>query len=198
MSRPSVDEWALELALVTALRGTCLRRQVGCVLLNNRNQVLSTGYNGRARGLVHCSQPSGFEFIYGDGIDVTKQLTGQATDKRPVYGHACAGVGAASGTQLERCEAIHAEQNALLQAGDVEQIDTCYCTDEPCITCTKLLLQTSCRRVVYLRGYAGSGAALWEAAVKGEWVWSPTKYNDALQRGLDRLYPATRDGICGV
>ncbi len=53
-ARPSRDEWLMALALVTALRSTCRRRAVGCVFADSFSRVLSTGYNGNARGLPHC------------------------------------------------------------------------------------------------------------------------------------------------
>lgn len=143
--RPSRDEWALRLAMLTALRSTCCRRQVGCVLLSARGHVLATGYNGVAAGLPHCNQhdpfePTGFPF-------------------------ACEGAVAKSGTNLDGCEAIHAEQNALLQCRDVYAIETCYVMASPCMTCTKLLLNTGCQRIVFLEDYPHNEAGkLWTRA----------------------------------
>lgn len=142
MSRPTREQWAMELAQVTARRSTCCRRQVGCVLLNAHGHVLSTGYNGVAAGQPHCNYhdpycPEGLPF-------------------------ACEGAHAVSGTQLDKCQAIHAEQNALLQCKNVYEIHTAYVTTSPCMTCTKLLLNTSCQRIVYLEEYPHSQAQeLW-------------------------------------
>lgn len=145
MMRPNKDQWAQLLALVTSMRGTCLRRQVGCVLVNARGHVLATGYNGVAAGLPHCNEHD--EFC----------PTG--------YPHACEGAHAPSGQGLDQCEAVHAEQNALLQCKDVYTIDTCYVTASPCVTCTKLLLNTSCRRIVFAEVYPHPEAvALWVRA----------------------------------
>jgi len=141
MTRISRDQWGLDLAQVTARRGTCLRRQVGCVLLNERGHVLATGYNGTASGLPHCEEE----------------------------GNRCAGWNAPKGTGLDACQAIHAEQNALLQCRDVYLIHTCYTTCSPCITCIKLLLNTGCQRVVFKELYPHPEArALWEGAGR-EW-----------------------------
>jgi len=123
MERISKDEYFSQLALLVSRRGTCARRLVGCVLVSNRGHVLATGYNGVPAGHQHC-------------IDVN-----------------CPGAGLPSGTGLDLCEAIHAEQNALLQCRDVNQIDTAYVTAMPCMTCTKLLLNTSCRRIIYNEPY---------------------------------------------
>jgi dCMP deaminase len=130
--RPSIDEWAMELAHVVATRATCARRSVGCVLLDARGRVLATGYNGPARGIEHCTIVP------------------------------CAGARLASGSGLDVCEAIHAEANALLQCRDVDSIASCYCTTEPCSHCAKLLLNTGCERVVYKEPYAqGGGRDQW-------------------------------------
>lgn len=143
--RPSRDEWAMGLALLTAKRATCLRRQVGCVLLNQRGHVLATGYNGVAAGQPHCNQYDHFHPIG--------------------FPDACAGAHAPSGTNLDGCQAIHAEQNALLQCRDVYAINTAYVTASPCVTCCKLLLNTSCERIVYGVAYPHTAAQeLWTAA----------------------------------
>lgn len=143
--RPSRDEWAMKLALLTAQRTTCCRRAVGCVLLNARGHVLATGYNGVAAGLPHCNERDQFH------------PTG--------FPHACSGATAPSGTNLDGCQAIHAEQNALLQCKDIYQIHTAYVTASPCMTCVKLLLNTSCERIVYVEEYPHSEAGkLWTGA----------------------------------
>lgn len=162
--RPSHEEWALRLAEVVAQRATCLRRSVGCVLTNGRNQVLATGYNGRAAGLEHCNQVTGAITSHPGCPDE--------------YGHACAGARAASGTQLDACEAIHAEQNALLQCRDVYEIRNCYVTVSPCVTCVKLLLNTGCKRIIFRERYTHDeqAALLWEGQEYGDgrqWLLLP-------------------------
>jgi dCMP deaminase len=170
--RPNKDQWAIELAEVTAKRATCLRRQVGCVLVNVRGHVLATGYNGVAAGQPHCNEVTGFNFIYGNGVDTLKQLTGQATGREDVYGNACPGANSPSGTNLDGCQAIHAEQNALLQCRDVYSIHTCYVTASPCITCVKLLLNTSCEKIVFTEEYPHKAAQeLWVQAGR---IWQQT------------------------
>ena len=64
----------------------------------------------------------------------------------------CSGA-AESGTKLESCLAIHAEQNALIQCENTSAIDTIYSTTFPCITCAKMIANTSCKRLVYLDNY---------------------------------------------
>jgi dCMP deaminase len=162
--RPSRDQWGLQLAQVTAQRATCCRRQVGCVLVNERGHVLATGYNGRAAGLPHCNE-----------VVTSVDLAGaqwKPEDIIVTYPHACAGATAPSGTNLDGCEAIHAEQNALLQCRDVHQIHTAYVTASPCITCVKLLLNTSVERVVFATEYSHVEArGLWERGRRGLGTW---------------------------
>lgn len=156
--RPSRDEWAMKLALLTAQRATCLRRQVGCVLLNARGHVIATGYNGVAAGLPHCNEEK-----------IEPYDDGRNTFVVPIYPHACSGAHASSGQSLDACQAIHAEQNAMLQCRDVYSIHTAYVTASPCMTCTKLLLNTSCERIVFVEEYPHPDAKkLWEASGR---VW---------------------------
>lgn len=131
--RPSKDETWLKVAAVVAERGTCARRKVGCVLVDARGDILATGYNGVARSLHHC------------------------TDR------ACPGASYPSGEGLDKCEAIHAEQNALLQCKDVQAIYYCYVTVSPCIHCVKMLMNTGCRSIMFLEDYPKSheAQALW-------------------------------------
>lgn len=166
--RPTRDEWGLQLAQVTASRSTCLRRSVGCVLVDKRGHILATGYNGVAAGAKHCNEgvkrgSTGREITHnGETLFVPWEDLNQ-------YHYACPGAQSPSGTNLDGCQAIHAEQNALLQCGKVWEIDTCYVTASPCMTCVKLLLNTSCQRIVFKEDYPHSEArVLWENAGR---VW---------------------------
>ncbi len=144
--RPSRDEVGLLIATAWSLRGTCPRRRVGCVLMNARGEEIGTGYNGPPSGSPHCRDTGG------------------------LYDRACPGHDAASGSGLNLCEAIHAEANALLRCRDIWSIDTCYCTASPCDICVKLLLGTSCRRIVFIDEYPHSaGRDRWRARGR-EWV----------------------------
>ena len=161
--RPDRDTWAMAMAVVTAQRRTCLRRAVGCVLLNARGHVLSTGYNGVAAGQPHCNEQ------VATLVPVGKYLLATTTP------HACSGAHAPSGTNLDGCQAIHAEQNALLQCRDVYAIDTAYVTASPCMTCVKLLLNTSCKRIVYLEEYPHNQAGdLWKSSGR---VWEKLEFD---------------------
>ena len=154
--RPSKDKTFLSIAKKLAKRGTCIRKQVGCVLVDELGQILSTGYNGVARGLPHCND------IY-HGSDAT------SGDRVATYPNKCAGADHDSGQGLEICEAIHAEQNALLQCFDVQHIHTVYCTASPCRHCMKLIMNTGAKRVVFLEEYSQSSKDLADKAGI-EWV----------------------------
>ena len=157
MSRISRDDWAMELALTTAKRSTCCRRQVGCVLLNSRGHVLSTGYNGVAAGLPHCN-----EVITKQRSSPRSKVGVVTTEYENTYPNACPGAFSPSGTNLDGCYAIHAEQNALLQCRDVWEIEVCVVTASPCISCCKLLLNTGCQVIVFREEYPHNDArSLW-------------------------------------
>lgn len=149
--RPSLDKWALGIAGVVASRATCLRRAVGCVLLDGDGRVLATGYNGVAAGLPHCNKAQ-------------DRLVG--LEKIGLwYPNACEGAMAPKGSGLDHCEAVHAEQNALLQCHDTGRIHTCAVTVSPCVNCAKLLLGTPCQRVVFLGASPHpEGLELWAKA----------------------------------
>ena len=119
--RPSLDQYYLEITKIAATRSSCLSRQVGCVIVNNRNRVMSIGYNGPPTGIEHCGSCHRKELGSGNGLDL--------------------------------CPAVHAEQSALLECHDVHSIKTIYCTTAPCIQCIKLLLNTSCQRIVFIEDY---------------------------------------------
>ena len=117
----------MQLALVVAGRSTCLRRQVGAVMVKDR-QILSTGYNGSPSGLLHC-----------DEIGCLRQ-----------------NLNVPSGERMEICRAVHAEQNALIQAAKhgvaIAGADL-YTTHQPCVQCTKMIINVGIRRIVYLHSY---------------------------------------------
>jgi dCMP deaminase len=136
-SRPKTDEYFLAMAQLVSARATCRRRRVGCVLVNADKHVLATGYNGVARGSDHCLDDP------------------------------CVAALLPQGQGLDQCLAIHAEQNALLQCANTQSIYTAYITVSPCITCTKLLLNTGCKRIVFIESYIDKTPRnIW----KGEWI----------------------------
>ena len=128
MERPSWNEYFMDITRLVARRSTCMRRQVGAVMVKEKN-ILATGYNGTPSGIKHC--------------DVTGCLREQLQ--------------VPSGERHELCRGLHAEQNAIIQAarhGVNISGSTLYCTNSPCIICTKMLINAGIRNVVYLEGYA--------------------------------------------
>lgn len=167
MIRIRQDEWGLQLAEVTAKRGTCLRRQVGCVLLDFQGKVLATGYNGVPKGVPHCNELVPSTHLFAD-----------ARTREPLMmnPHACKGVGFPSGANLDGCEATHAEINALVQCKNDQAVWTAYCTASPCIQCVKALMNTSCVRVVFREVYPHPRAqSLWvdRDPVHFQWIHLP-------------------------
>lgn len=186
--RPTRDQLYTDMAILVSQRTTCLRRAVGCVLVNAKGHVLATGYNGVAAGQKHCNERTKHPVyandpkVYYDAREdafvfegkVTQALNIMHKDQcvgfRIKHDQACPGHDSPSGTNLDACQAIHAEQNALLQCKDIYDIETCYCTASPCMTCTKLLLNTSCKRIVFFSEYPAPGAKdLWISSGR-EWI----------------------------
>ncbi len=117
----------MQITKLVATRSTCLRRQVGALLVKEKN-IMATGYNGVPTGITHC--------------DVTGCLRDQ--------------LNVPSGERHELCRGLHAEQNAIIQAarhGANIEGSILYCTDSPCIICSKMLINAGIREVVFERGY---------------------------------------------
>lgn len=158
--RPSRDTYFMEMATLVARRSTCLRRSVGCVLVNERHHVLATGYNGVPSSIPHCNESSDKSNSVNGVINV---LIGSNNE----YPHACEGAKLPSGQGLDQCQAVHAEQNAMLQCRNVYEIHICYTTTLPCVTCMKLLMNTSCQRIVFGESYPHKEAVDDLAAKRG-------------------------------
>jgi dCMP deaminase len=127
ITRPSWDDYFMDIARLVATRSTCLRRQVGAILVNKR-RILSTGYNGAPKDLPHC-------------LDI-----GCLREKFKVP----------SGERHELCRGLHAEQNAIIQAatsGVSIEGAVLYSTHYPCSLCVKMILNASIQTVYYLEGY---------------------------------------------
>jgi len=126
--RKSWDAYFIKIAYDVSERSTCRRRQVGAVLVDENKNIISTGYNGAARGVDHC--------------DITGCLREQ--------------LNIPSGERHEICRAIHAEQNCIIQAANKGlkiKGSTLYSTTFPCFICAKMLVNAGVKRVVYVEGY---------------------------------------------
>ena len=115
----------MEIVNDVATRSTCLRRQIGALVVKN-NVIVSTGYNGAPKGFPHC-------------LDV-----GCRRDKLNI----------ASGERHEECVGVHAEQNALLQAGRDAGGATLYVNAYPCKICAKLIINAGIIKVVITGDYS--------------------------------------------
>lgn len=140
--RPTWDHYFMTLASLAARRSNCMRRQVGCVLVREK-RVMSTGYNGTPRFVTNCNEGGCPRCNSGGG----------------------------GGTGLSTCLCIHAEENALLEAGR-ERVGggaVLYCNTCPCLTCSIKIVQVGITEVVYNLGYymdAEAAKLFREAGVK--------------------------------
>ena len=125
--RPSWDAYFMSLASLAAQRSNCMKRRVGCVVVRER-RVISTGYNGTPRGLLNC----------GEG------------------GCGRCNTGQGSGEGLATCLCLHAEENALLEAGRerLREGAVLYCDTCPCLTCSIKIVQVGISEVVYSQEYS--------------------------------------------
>lgn len=133
----------MEMAELTAKRSTCLRRQVGAVIVKDKHAI-ATGYNGAPSGVKHCGEIGGC---------LREQLN------------------IPSGQRHELCRALHAEQNAIIQAASMgHSIDggTIYVTHQPCAICAKMIINAGIKRIVIKEGYPDemATAILEEAGLK--------------------------------
>ncbi len=143
-NRPSWDEYFMELADAVAKRATCNRGRSGCVIVRNR-QILVTGYVGSPKGLPHCDDAGHlFKKVFHEDGSVTQHCV----------------------------RTVHAEQNAICQAaklGIALNDSTLYCRMTPCRTCAMLIINCGIKRVVCEKKYhagAESEEMFKEAGIK--------------------------------
>lgn len=127
MDRPNWDQYFMKMAELAAKRSTCLRRKVGAVLVKDK-RILATGYNGAPKDLPHCEE------------------VGCLRIKENIE----------SGKRHEICRGVHAEQNLIAQSafhGVKTEGATVYCTNQPCVICTKLLINAGIKKIYYKNSY---------------------------------------------
>ncbi len=123
--RPCWDVYFLRMAEIVASRSNCMKRLVGCVIVNDL-RIVSTGYNGTPFGMENCKD---------GGCQRCNSMC-------------------PSGVGLEECLCIHAEQNAVIEAGRSKCIGgTVYVNLSPCLTCSKSIIQAGVKRIVFSRKY---------------------------------------------
>lgn len=124
-TRPSWDEYFMEITKLTSQRSNCIKRKVGCIIVKD-TRILSLGYNGTPRGLPNC---------FDGGCDRCNRRD-------------------SCGVNLDICVCLHAEENALLFVEKSDLLDsTIYVTLFPCVGCTKKIIQCGVKRIVFLQSY---------------------------------------------
>lgn len=125
--RPTWDEYFMEIVELIKTRSTCLRRQVGALIVKDK-RILASGYNGAPIGCKHCSE------------------IGCIRDRMNIP----------SGQRHELCRATHAEQNAIVQAaysGTSVKDSILYVTHQPCVLCAKLAINAGVKKIVFKGDY---------------------------------------------
>ncbi len=135
-------EYFMKIAYLVAERSTCLRRKVGAIAVKDK-RIAATGYNGVPSGLAHCEE------------------VGCLRER----------MGIPSGQRHELCRGLHAEQNVIIQAathGVNISGATIYCTTQPCLICTKMLINVGVKEIVFAEAYPDelSQGMMDEAGVK--------------------------------
>ena len=124
------DERFMQMAHTIAGWTSCFApgRAIGAVIVRDK-RIMTTGYNGAPQGMKTCREK---------GECLRRKL------------------GIPSGTRAEVCYAIHAEQNAIIQAaklGVCIEGATLYCTHQPCVICAKMIVNAGIDRIIYEQGY---------------------------------------------
>jgi dCMP deaminase len=125
--RPDWDSYFMKITRVVAERATCVKRQVGAIVVKD-NRILTSGYNGSPKGTKHCAE------------------TGCLRQQMNVP----------SGQRHELCRGLHAEQNAIVQAawhGVKIEGSSMYCTHQPCIICVKMMINAGIVHLIYSGEY---------------------------------------------
>ena len=126
--RASWDQYFMEIAEIVKTRSTCLRRQVGAVIVKDK-RIITTGYNGAPSGTHHCTD-----------VGTCQRIE----------------LNVPSGERHELCRALHAEQNAIIQAANIgvsTEGATLYVTLQPCVICAKMSINAGIKKIVYKGAY---------------------------------------------
>lgn len=125
--RPTWDEYFMEIVELIKTRSTCIRRQVGALIVKDK-RIVATGYNGAPMGCRHCQEVGCIR---------------QELDIPP-------------GQRHELCRGIHAEQNAIIQAaytGVSVKDSILYVTTQPCSLCAKMIINAGIKKIVFKGDY---------------------------------------------
>jgi dCMP deaminase len=201
--RPNWLDYYLDMAKVVSSRGSCIRRKVGCILVSADWKILSTGYNGTPSGFPNCidlpktdieelideiERSEGGEKAISEGRKWVQETfyKNSAPTLPSHYQNACKGRFSPSGTNLDNCKAVHAEQNALIQCPDYRAIRYAFCTVSPCIHCAKMLLNTPCQVIVFSEEYPHSESReMWQSLNRKWLLKGSDQYKNFIEKGLD-------------
>lgn len=139
MGRINKHDYYLNVAKAVSLRSTCLKRQYGCVIVNN-DEIIATGYNGSPRGKENCCE----KFTECPRRNVPS-----------------------NGNNYDDCQSVHAEQNAIISASRREMLGaTMYLWGQefdydqkewkpiddvrPCKICTRMILNAGIKEVIVI------------------------------------------------
>jgi dCMP deaminase len=123
--RIDIDHYFMKIAEIVKERSTCVKQKVGAVLVKDKH-IISTGYNGAPKGVTHCTKET------------------------------CLRQGLNSLEKAYLCRGAHAEANAIAQAafhGVSTKDSVIYCTHFPCMSCSKLLINSGVKKIYYAREY---------------------------------------------
>lgn len=150
--RPNKDRYYLDIADAVCQRSTCLRRMYGAVIVN-RDEIVSTGYNGAPRGVMNCTE------CYRVAHNIPR------------------------GTGYNMCYSVHAEQNAIISAPRLKMMgavlylagreyDSFAPIENPdcCTTCKKMIINAGIAEVVF-----ACGNDIKTVNVQRDWVSHPEK-----------------------
>ena len=127
--RPEWDSYFMNFADLAAMRSNCMKRRVGCVIVKDK-RVVATGYNGTPRGFTNCNEGGCYRCNHPEV--------------------------SSAGLGLSTCLCLHAEENALLEAGRarIGEDAILYCNTCPCLTCSIKIVQVGIKEVVYSQSYS--------------------------------------------
>lgn len=148
---PNLDELYMHLAVSMSLRSNCLKRQVGAVIIKSRNYIISAGNNDVPKGEIDCKEYNN-EKCYRDSelekfFKSIKKLSNCNDIKNKI---------SIPGKLLDLCRAVHAEEEAILQAAKLGvsiNETTLYTSTEPCLLCCKKIINSGIKEIVYLESY---------------------------------------------
>lgn len=149
--RPSLKEYLMTVASAVATRSTC-RRQVGCVLADEKGRILATGYNGPPAGVSNCIDRGCARDFCTNGCEYCPT------------GH---------------CDSVHAEQNAVLQCHEPDVVHYAVVTRGPCLSCLTLLMNTGVKEILYRDTSSHTEAELYWHRHRGHY-WTQVRPTPAI------------------